>query len=142
MDVCGHQRWVADGIIVTKQQTAAPNSVRPLSLQTVRAIHSLHRVTKELAGKALLADKMAFQVRYFEVLCCCVNPVIGMIHPHHTTSPLGMCAGHGPPPLPRRVPAALAAPHGTAPAGSPAATTTTTNAIGTKKVSTAFSCTW
>lgn len=34
---------------------------RPLSLQSVRAIRSLHRATKELAGKGLLADKMAFQ---------------------------------------------------------------------------------
>ncbi|KAM3573488.1 hypothetical protein VYU27_004531 [Nannochloropsis oceanica] len=30
-------------------------------LQTIRVIHALHRVTKELAGKGLLADKMAFQ---------------------------------------------------------------------------------
>eukprot|EP00624_Nannochloropsis_granulata_P001118 evm.model.NODE_15059_length_5748_cov_18.948677.1 len=41
--------------------SAGPGHHQEDDLQTLRVIHALHRVTKELAGKGLLADKMAFQ---------------------------------------------------------------------------------
>ena len=41
--------------------SAGHNHHQQDDLQTLRVIHALHRVTKELAGKGLLADKMAFQ---------------------------------------------------------------------------------